>query len=523
MSVESAKFPAERVKQLRRARFNPIASLEPLTLTRQIEQFHQGWLGEFSLTADSIRRRDDVIVIALPKREKAVSRRSWSIILNEGLDDAQKQEAALHQEALQFFYDHLTATDVLEQNARGGFSMLARQMMRAVSMRYAVHEIVWEPRVDPRTRADRLTATFVHAPLQFFENATGRLRFLETPYAGVEGIDMDEREWLVTVGEGIMEALSVAYMFKRMSLQDWVGYNEKFGTPGIHAKTDATKGSEAWDTVVAAVESFSQDFGAVTSRETEFALIEAQAGGSLPFPPLVERMDRAIAAICRGADLSTMSAGEGSGQGASLQGDESLLLEEDDAAMITDALDAVSRIVIQQLFGADAPLAYLQIIVPRPKTTQDVIAKLEFLTRHSVPVAIDYARQELDVQAPDDDAGDEDLLQAPAPPPAPLSPSPSARAQLGNAGRADTFRSVALRQLSATQAHALAPVLDRLAAIEQLPDDKFAGALHAFRADLPRLYRDVLADKTLAAAFEQILGSALLDGAATAQQTTITA
>jgi hypothetical protein len=76
------------------------------------------------------------------------------------------------KKALKHFYDHVTATNAINENETGGFKLLVRQMADAIGKKFAVHEIVWKP------GADGLTAEFRFAPLWFFENRTGRLRYL---------------------------------------------------------------------------------------------------------------------------------------------------------------------------------------------------------------------------------------------------------------------------------------------------------------------------------------------------------
>jgi phage gp29-like protein len=142
-------------------------------------------------------------------------------------------------------------------------------------------------------------------------------------------------------------------------------------------------------------------------------------------------MDRAIAAICRGADLSTMSSGAHSGQGAgsaggrgaSVQGEESDILEQDDAAHMTETLEKLSRLVIAKMFGPEEqPLARLRIVVPQKKETADTINRLGFLLNAGVPVSMDYARKELGVPPP---APGEALLVTPKVPERPV-PEPAA-------------------------------------------------------------------------------------------------
>ena len=92
-------------------------------------------------------------------------------------------------------------------------------------------------------------------------------------------------------------------------------------------------------------------------------------------PELIERVDRRIAGLYRGADLSTMSSGSGDGSGASLRGGESLLLEADDCMMISETLADVSRQVIEWHDGKGAePLAYIEI-TPRKAIDKKALLK----------------------------------------------------------------------------------------------------------------------------------------------------
>jgi phage gp29-like protein len=275
-------------------------------------------------------------------------------------------------------------------------------MMDAIGKRYAVHEIIWQPAspstINSPTINPGLTATFRFCPLWWFEGTQGRLRFLPAEFA-LHGVEMDPAGWLVTVGDGIMEACSVAWMFKNLSIRDWVAYSEKFGMPGILGLTDSAANSTAWNDFSEVVNKFANDWSAVTNRDNEIQLIEPKGTGEGPFAPLVERMDRAITALWRGGDLGTMSSRDATG--ASLQADESDILELDDAQLIGETLTAqVSRQVLRYYFGDAPQLAYLKI---RTSERQDVEQELKidrFLLESGAPIAVKDALERYQRPAP---------------------------------------------------------------------------------------------------------------------------
>jgi phage gp29-like protein len=351
-----------------RSRFNPLRGLTPQLLSIYLDNFLLGFVAYAALVWDQIERRDDVIRNVASKRKKSLSR-----FKRHSFKRDDSPEAAAHAQTLDDFYDNITVVNALDENERGGFPLLVRQMMDAVGKYYAVHEIVWQP-------GEILTAELRFVPLWFFENRSGRLQFLKLPLGGANGEPLDEGGWMITKGDGIMEACSIAYMFKNMPLKDWVAYSDKYGTPGVLGQTNAAKGSEAGEALKAAVASFGQNwsgvvYGADGTIKEPISLITARGEGELPFPALVERMDRALASLWRGSDLSTLSADN---KGASVQQDESNLLLEDDAAMINETLQLyIDRWVIWQKFGT-APLAWSRIVLPESRNV-DLDLKIDEL------------------------------------------------------------------------------------------------------------------------------------------------
>lgn len=520
-------------------RFNPIRGLRPDRLARQLDMYDRGYLREPVMLWEEMQERDPLIKNVTAKRRQAVSRAQWEV-----LTIGSSPEALQQKEVLEVFYNNLVATAALKQNLRGGMGLLQRQMMDAIGKGFSVHEMTWKPlkglgtqrslNAKPKrqketarsgasgpstlsgsdvlggpgfTGGEFLTAEFTHCPLQFFENRTGRLQFLEADFA-IEGVPMKEAEWLVTAADPLMKATSIAYVYKHLPLKFWVGYCEKFGYPGVLAKTAAAPDSVEFQQAEAAVASFMNDWGAVVNLETVIELIETKGGGAggLPFPPLVEYIDRQIASLWRGADLSTISQGNQS-VGASLQGEETNLLQEDDAGLITETFwDQIDALVLRLVLNVTEPLAYVKILPPKKQAVDQDIKIDEFLLKWGVEMSVDDALERYGRGSAEDG---ETLLKLALPAVDPNSdpltrPTPASGISNSGEGRGargeiswweKTRRYLGLanevsaeERLRVAKREMLRPVLDQLQAIEGMNDGEAKRmALTSLLAEMPRL------------------------------------
>lgn len=505
----SSHVAPERIARSIQSRFQPLTGLTPARLVAQLDAFNAGYLADAARTWDAMLRRDDRLPALAQKRYSAIARYGFDVVpVDCDGDEAQEAEAKAHAEVIEFFLNHLTATNALDENERGGFQLLVRQMATAVGMRYAVHEIVWQP------MPDGLTATFRHVPLWFFENRTGRLRFLQQDY-GIEGIEMPENEWLVTVGAGLMEASSVAWMYKRLPLRDWLAYSEKFGFPGVLGETDAPLNSPEWKAMEAAVRAFANDFSAVVSKGSGIQLVETKGSGDLPFEPLIERMDKALAIMWRGGDLGTASGQGADNTGASLQGEETDLLEQDDAAWLSEVLQtSVIRQVIEYHFGVGVrPLAYVQIRTRDRKDTRMDLDMFRELAGLGVPLAVDDVLERFGLSRP---RPDQELLRAGGGSKDPAQPG---KDTLSTRGQGDEPSALAneLASEMGVPAGWLAPIEKLMAEIEAklaeggLTEDEARAFLAETQRRLPELLGE-MDEAALAGIFEGVLGSAVVAG-----------
>ncbi len=493
----------QRIQMSLRLRFNPIRNLTPENLGHYLDQFRLGFFRQAVLAWDAMERRDSRLMTVAPKRKKSVARHGWEVLTVEDSPEALRQK-----EALEYFYNHLTATTALEPDERGNLSLLVRQMMDAVGKRYAVHEITWQP------APKGLTAQFTFCPLWWFEGTRGKIRYLANEMA-IYGEDMDPGAWLVTVGDGIMEACSVAYMFKHMPLNAWIAFTEKFGIPGIIGETDAAQNSPEWNAMEDAVKNFANDWGAVV-RQGKITLVEAKSGANEPFEPLVNLMNEEITRLWRGADLGTSSKHDS--QGASLQEDETAILERDDAQMISETLNTqISRFVLNYIFGPDSPaLAYLQILTPEPENLAQDIAVDQFLLASGAPLSVKDALERYKRPQPDEG---EPLLKAAVAPaaedPQKTNGEDPADAELANDAPSPEYIARSKQLYQAAKRKATGPLLNRLNRLLGIDDPViFANEARSLIAWIDHNAQHLAENPDLVEALQKINGAAMANGLA---------
>ena len=362
--------------------FNPIKNLRPEHVTRALDAFNEGRLAEAGRLFEAIIQRDDTICCLNLKRKKSVSRLDYEIVPVEN-----SRRAKAHQRALVRFYENISASSYTDANIKGGLRLLISQMMDCAGMKYAIHKISY------KLDGEFIRGDFQQYPIWLFENTTGSLRKLERQSQLTEGSALDPNKWMITCGDGLMFASSIAYVFKHLPLRDWLAYCERNGMPGIKAKTNAFPDSPQWESAKEAVSQFGSEFYAVLSEGTDIEAIDISSKSQLPYREIVERMDRMLCALWRGSDLSTMSGADH--VGASVQSFETTLIEEDDAVNISQTLNrCVDSTVVKILFGDDQPLAKFRLMPPDYEEKNYELTTIERLVKLGLkPDMVELARK----------------------------------------------------------------------------------------------------------------------------------
>jgi phage gp29-like protein len=501
-------FSPAHLRYLKAVRGTMLRNLSGEYLATALDGFESGNLRAAAQLWQSMCQRDDVISSVKAKREKTVSRRDWQVLTSDNSGEAKRQAKVLEE-----FWNNVDVVNAFDRNQRGGFALLVRQMMEAVSFKYAVHHLVWKP------SASQLGCTFEYVPLHFFENLTGSLRFCPTGM-DYEGVEMKPEEWLVTCGDGLMIAGSIGYFCKRNALADWMAFSDKFGMPGILARTSQGKDTPGGIAMAEAAESFGQDWTAILFGDDgsgKIELITPSGGAStLPMPGLIERVDRRLAALWRGADLSSMSSSKGEGTGASVQSGETDILDQDDALMISERLNEIDEQVLRWWFGPKVKVrAYIRLIAPQSEDQKLLLTAVETLVKLGAPVAVSDVLERFGFPTPKagepllgevqkQDAETRRLADAETQP------------QLNAAMDEDQFLLAAGRLLAQASREDRQNLVDDLRSILSAPESTQLNALASF---IERLPENISQDTAQVRAWEVLFATAIANGWASASPT----
>ncbi len=484
-SKRESSVDASRVTLSMMSQWSPLEMLTPRMLAHILESLKAGELSQYARIWDDVRQRDDLIASVEPKRRKDVARLSYEIILAEDTPAAAKQK-----DVVEYFFNTLRYEDVLDADKCGGIAALIRGMMLSVGFGWSVQEIVWRPSIFG------LSGTFKQMPLWFFERRTGKLRFLETDGA-YEGRDLEDGGWLISACEDKLAIASlVLYLFKHLPLRDWLVYCHRYVVPGLHGKTPSKKDSPEWSDLHNALVNFGQDWALLTGADVEVKTIDATTKGDLPYPQLIDRCDRRLSGLWRGADLATMSAKDNTG--ASLQGGEKDTLTADDAVMVEEIINSrLVPLILRYHFGDVTPLVSFQLQRTNTQTETD-LKIYDKLYTWGVPVAISDIRERFGVATPDDEA--ETIFNTPG----------AATTTVNAAASSNPRRVKALTALAGD----LAPLREAINAALAQTDEDLPAALAALQRTMPELFDQVDAAGDFALSLTELLAQSFSDGIA---------
>ncbi|HSV29509.1 MAG TPA: DUF935 family protein, partial [Candidatus Omnitrophota bacterium] len=227
----------------------------------------------------------------------------------------------------------------------------------------------------------------------FDDDARLRLLTWESPLFGEE---LPERKFLVhrfgdktgdPYGRGLGHQLFWWVYFKRMVMQFWLVFAEKFGSPTVAGEYPNTMLPADQDKLLATLSNLAQQGALIMPEGTKAYLLEALRSGTVTYPELVEYCDRMITLAVLGNTLTTSEGNAGSRALGQVHAGVEETIVDADADMLSGTLNAQLMAWITWLNypGAKPPRVWR----PRPteetaeeKLLQERIKTLDMAVRH---------------------------------------------------------------------------------------------------------------------------------------------
>ena len=386
----NSHFNQARIEWAVRLRYSPLPELDMGILASQLNAFRIGELRVVGKTWEIMMERDAELMTNSDKRKADAAGLEWRVV-SDGSPAGDR-----HAEALQYFYDHLTATHALDQDSIGGTDQLIYQAMSAEDYYYSVHEMLL--RID-NPAAREVTAEFRHTPIWFLEARRGYLGYLQHIF-DLYGQPCLSGEWLTHVGQGWMRPLSLVFALKAFAMRDWSIFNARYGSGFFDAQTTAQAGTAEWEEALKALQTLSNDGAVLHNDSVQFKFLEQAGRTANPFHPMVQWANENYAKCYRGVDLATSSRGGASGAGggaagkggqpvgASIQKEESGIFLVRDAQKITGCFnERIDRPVIRYLFGQE-PRAWFALLPPESDTSAQLLTAVQALVPMGLRIAL---------------------------------------------------------------------------------------------------------------------------------------
>ena len=289
----------------------------------------------------------------LRKRRGKVVRREWEVVAAN--DEAQNEAAAdLVREALQAL----------------PFDQICSKLLGATLKGFAVSEIVWHVNANAHVVPKNIIS---HNQQRFRFDRKWKPRLL-TREDGIEGIKLPERKFIVhrfdtegnnPYGLGLGATLFWHVLFKREGVAFWMRFLEKFGSPipfGKHVQGALDADTEKLlKNLIAMVQS-----GALVAPiGTEVEFLEAKVAGDGTYENWCRYWDEQSSEAVLGSTLSTNVKGQGARAASETHQEESELVADDDADLLSGTLNEslVRWIVEANMPNATPPTVWR----PRPK------------------------------------------------------------------------------------------------------------------------------------------------------------
>lgn len=302
------------------------------------------------------------------------------------------------------------------------------------------------------------------------------------------------------------------FVRSNLSEKDWDGFNEIYGIPGgvVIGPTNVPEGKETeYET---AAQEIAEGGSGYLPNGSDY---KANTGprGSQPFKERLDHLSEKLVLAGTGGKLTMLTeAGSGTLAGGA-HADVFEQIAKAEARRISETFNKqLVQAWLEEQFPGQQPAAYFELAANEEADVGEIVEHVAKLSQAGYQVDADQVSEK---------TGYTITLKPAAPLPEPGTGLPPVRnrASAAAAGRSALFAATAAQQISTAQLAAVRPLLERLAALDRMPEADFPAALAALKAELPGLYTAAMQRAPeAAAAWQAVIGTALIDGFGTAAQ-----
>lgn len=285
------------------------------------------------------------------KRISAITGRPWTIDGSDG--DTKKSK---------FIEEYLWKLEMRN---------IIEQMMEAIGMGFAVHEIIWDS-VDTELGKLILPVAIKDKPQEWFRFDDEGALILQKKDCTREM--MPERKFLVTrrqatasnpYGVPVYASCFWPMAFKKGGLKFWMIFIEKYGMPKAIGKATGTATEQEQQKFLKALAGLVRDAVAVIPQNGTVELLEANSAASNPHKEIIQWADSEISKAWLGETLTTEQTSSGGTQAmATVHNDVRSDLAIDDAAMVESSVNQLIKWIYEINWPTEKIVPWMNVVFP---------------------------------------------------------------------------------------------------------------------------------------------------------------
>jgi phage gp29-like protein len=484
-----------------REQFNP---LQGLTLQRAValsRDYFLGQMADLQWLYFFIEQTDADLLALIERRNSRVLEMDWKILQVEGADEKLAEEQAA------YLRERFEAIDNLDE---------AREHLLMASFRGYAHLEKWrgaDGEINHLEVVDQWNAVRDGLRGEWKYNPDAR----STLYSGLPETAVMPREQFVyrEVRRPINRIALFKFVRANLSDKDWDAFVEIYGIPGGVTIGPPNVPVDKEADYIAAAKDIAEGGSGFLPNGAQW-VPNVGPRGSQPFKERLDHLSEKLILAGTGGMLTMLTASTGMNSGqASAHGDAFEQIAKAEARRVSETItrDLASPWLAEKYPGKK-PAAYFAIAANVETNVGEVCAHIK--TLHDAGFQVDPE------QVTEETGYVVTVAPAPALPvgmPGEPGVAISNRASAAAVGRKALYDANAKQAITAEQLAAVRPLLDRLAALDNVPNSEWETAVAKLKADLPTLYSAAMKKAPEAApAWEAVLGTALIDGFGTAAQ-----